>query len=287
MRILLFLKQCFTKRCLLLITICSLIALPPSVSAKITDNYQFDIVIFSNIQPSTLQAEIWPLLDANILLQNNGIELSVPPFDPETLQGNNPLNNNSSTDKPSTIQLVAPEDYLIGKDTLNSLQQANHQILLHTSWISPTNKLVSGLRIHLLGGNIYPDQQNTTPLPANSTSTNDPTNNDSSQAIHQIEGQIKLNLNRYFNFNINLVMTEPTAKLQRIDANFNQDNTRGTWSYFQLTQQRRMRSRELNYIDHPLYGMLILIKPNYGITSNPFAARRHIRTSRSHTRQPR
>ena len=176
-------------------------------------------------------------------------------------KGNNPLNNNSSTDKPSTIQLVAPEDYLIGKDTLNSLQQANHQILLHTSWISPTNKLVSGLRIHLLGGNIYPDQQNTTPLPANSTSTNDPTNNDSSQAIHQIEGQIKLNLNRYFNFNINLVMTEPTAKLQRIDANFNQDNTRGTWSYFQLTQQRRMRSRELNYIDHPLYGMLILIKP--------------------------
>ena len=75
----------------------------------------------------------------------------------------------------------------------------------------------------------------------------------------KIDGTITINKGRYFNIKTNLILTEPTNYLDSIEhGNYAQDNE---FQSFQMLQTRRMRSNELNYLDHPLFGMLIKIMP--------------------------
>lgn len=60
----------------------------------------------------------------------------------------------------------------------------------------------------------------------------------------QVSGTLALNLQRYFDAHFNLQFYNPT------------NNTS-----YKVNQIQRMKSNELNYIDHPLYGILIKIVP--------------------------
>lgn len=74
-----------------------------------------------------------------------------------------------------------------------------------------------------------------------------------------LSGAMQITLAHYFDVHTNLILSEQTSTLAKI-ANtpyFSQ------WSQptfrFQLLQDRRMRSDELNYLEHPLIGVLIKI----------------------------
>ncbi|HLB57132.1 MAG TPA: CsiV family protein [Coxiellaceae bacterium] len=77
----------------------------------------------------------------------------------------------------------------------------------------------------------------------------------------KLNGAIAITLGHYFDVNANLLLTEPTNLLQKLDTN----NYFSKWDQsnftFQLLQHRRMRSDELNYFEHPVFGMLIKILP--------------------------
>ena len=59
---------------------------------------------------------------------------------------------------------------------------------------------------------------------------------------NNVEGIIRVSVQRYLNVALNLVFKNNS-------------------NYFYLSQNRRMRSNELNYVDFPLYGVLIKIVP--------------------------
>ncbi len=70
-----------------------------------------------------------------------------------------------------------------------------------------------------------------------------------------------MTLGHYFDVHTDLLLTEPTALLQKMD-------TRGFFTHwnqstyaFHFLQNRRMRSRELNYLGSPLMGVLIKMNP--------------------------
>lgn len=75
----------------------------------------------------------------------------------------------------------------------------------------------------------------------------------------ELSGVMQITLNHYFNVHTNLILSEPTSTLAKIanNAYFSQW-TQPTFR-FQLMQDRRMRSDELNYLEHPLIGVLIKI----------------------------
>ena len=78
----------------------------------------------------------------------------------------------------------------------------------------------------------------------------------------KIYGTITINRDRYFNISTNLILTEPAAYLDDIaPGNYTDNITDNYYKSFQMLQNRRMRSKELNYLDHPLFGMLIKIIP--------------------------
>jgi len=75
----------------------------------------------------------------------------------------------------------------------------------------------------------------------------------------KIDGTITINRDRYFDIKTNLILTEPISYLNTISPGNYSDTPNNEFTSFQMKQTRRMRSNELNYIDQPLFGMLIKI----------------------------
>ena len=113
-------------------------------------------------------------------------------------------------------------------------QSPNYQILLHEAWLEQV-----------------PDKQSATPILIS--------NEDSAEPI-KVNGMMTLYLNRYFNSFFNLTFDVPSTVTGLMDAS-SFANAQGMDLLFKLLQSRRMRSNELNYIDHPLFGILLEVFP--------------------------
>lgn len=74
-----------------------------------------------------------------------------------------------------------------------------------------------------------------------------------------LKGNMSITLDHYFNVHTDLLLTEPTAFLQKLGINNYFKNWDQSAFSFQFSQDRRMRSNELNYLGHPLIGVLIKI----------------------------
>ncbi|KPJ67639.1 MAG: hypothetical protein AMJ43_03050 [Coxiella sp. DG_40] len=92
-----------------------------------------------------------------------------------------------------------------------------------------------------------------------------PVTQQAEQPIHilgdKIDGTITINKDRYFDIKTNLILTEPISYLNSIGPGNYINIANNEFTSFQMKQTRRLKSNELNYIDHPLFGMLIEIVP--------------------------
>jgi len=69
-----------------------------------------------------------------------------------------------------------------------------------------------------------------------------------------VKGSIKLIMSRYLHFNVNLQYIRPQSSQ-------NGDVTEIKDIVLPIVNERRMRSREVHYIDHPLVGVVVLATP--------------------------
>lgn len=74
-----------------------------------------------------------------------------------------------------------------------------------------------------------------------------------------LRGLLTIELGHFFNIRANLLLTQPINALQKIATNGYFNTLAQPDFYFQMTQNRRMRSNELNYLSSPLMGVLIKI----------------------------
>lgn len=90
-------------------------------------------------------------------------------------------------------------------------------------------------------------------------------NNDSSITIpvktNELTGNITVTLGHYFDVRTDLLLTEPTDLLRKMDQRGYFSQWERPTFQFHFLQNRRMRSRELNYLGSPLIGVLIKMKP--------------------------
>lgn len=68
-----------------------------------------------------------------------------------------------------------------------------------------------------------------------------------------VQGTVKVSLARYLHVELDLVYSRP--------GNDAIDTPNAGPAGYRLVSERRMRSGELHYIDHPLFGVLVLIEP--------------------------
>lgn len=220
---------------LLLLMSKTLFALPSN-----TPLYQVNLIVFTTINQKALQSEHWP----NVLIQPN-LENALDLIYPDKTKSFNPNSNSVYTYLPYRLRTLH-------RDAIFLKRNKNYRVIKNIAWIQPMTTLKHAKWVHVFGGRIY-DQQG-------KILTNSTTDNLIEPAYWEINGKIKIGLDRYFTIRSKMFLTLP----QMLD----QDKTKTNTIYqqiplqsFSLIQEQRTKSKELNYFDHPLFGLLISITP--------------------------
>lgn len=127
------------------------------------------------------------------------------------------------------IEQLTPQAFTMNKEQRILSNQPNYQVLLHTAW----------------------KQQVYEPRDAQALQI---ANNEQG-----LDGTVTVSVRRYLRVNFNLYFAMPADQLSAVVGNEYSNATQDGFAYFHLVQSRRMRSNEINYIGHPLYGVLIKI----------------------------
>lgn len=111
----------------------------------------------------------------------------------------------------------------------------NYKILLHTAWYESLAQLDKSTTIQLNGGDRY------------------------TNGLSEMNGHVTVRMNHYFDVNFNLTFAIPNAVLEKLTQDKKYLNQ--PFVFIPLKESRRTKSKELNYVDHPLYGVLFKITP--------------------------
>lgn len=121
-------------------------------------------------------------------------------------------------------QILPPSQWRL-KNIQQVLLNNHNPVILHIAWQENSDGMKAKRLFHLTGGETYANE------------------------LMQMNGILALKLQRYFDITFFLQFLMPIDPTNKALARYN------------LIQKLRMRSNELNYIDHPLYGIFIEIFP--------------------------
>jgi len=197
--------------------------------------YQVEVIVFEHITPQSLASEAWPtdLQEPNL---SDAIQLQAV-----------------QNDNLQAYELLPKKDFQLNSEVRRLTNNPNYKVLTHIAWVQPVSAPRFAKPVQIKGGAIYaPDGQMVLPVPGEMGDA------DYSGDYWQLNGTITISVMKYLQIKTNLLLTEHGYKIPQ------QTNAQGETASlisFPMQQIRRTKSRELNYFDHPLYGMLIEITP--------------------------
>ena len=77
--------------------------------------------------------------------------------------------------------------------------------------------------------------------------------------VPEVTGSTTIGLNRYFNVRLNFMLNVPKNLIKSIAKDNATSKLPGNFYQFHIDEVRRIRSGELNYFDHPLFGVIFEI----------------------------
>lgn len=248
--------------------------------AEVIPRYDVEIVIFKNIKAPR---------DKEFVLPVSSPGKRDPVFD---------IASEESVVAASEIgyELLTPDDYRLMEVVTRLTESPRYQLLLHAAWRQPGLELEQVMPVWIKGGRIYGreytsiddsieifddraaqeaaaggeaktfefDQQT---LESQELQLHEQQDRPRHDGLYELEGTITIALSRYLHTYTDLVLRRPklsddtpdnVAEQAYIQANL--ADTRILNNHL-MREHRRMRSKNLHYIDNPEFGLLILITP--------------------------
>lgn len=144
-------------------------------------------------------------------------------------------------------------------DRLN--RSPRYQVIMHLIWRQsmPTRETAKPLHIH--GGTDFSGQFLVKGDGVNVPRTNDESNQlQMPLSLEQVDGTVTFFVGRYLHILTDLVYRQPTV-LKAENTENSQVRESNVLLDYTVRNNRKMRSEELHYIDHPLLGILVKITP--------------------------
>ncbi len=231
------------KRIISLFPLIPLLLLPLLADAKEEPRwYQVEVIIFSQNSPDYHQSEIWPL---DFKLPN--LEKSR-----ELIKYKKP----ATSQLPAAFSLAAPKSLQL-RDTASRIKRAKDvELMLHLAWVQPGLDEKQAVPVHIYEG-MFSAQEGELP---------------------KLDGTLRLTLSRYLHLESDLIWREPlppgmpvaqsltsgtTSQLASATAEELLETTAKTagpnYQVFRMQQSSRMRSSELHYQDHPVFGIIAVV----------------------------
>ncbi len=225
----------YHKLCVILVAL-ALASSINTASAAPAKWYKVEMLVFSHLTPAALKEEQWPFVKSQNFAKRKLIHL-----------------NYGARNTLRAYRLLPRAKFTLNKAAYKIKNTPGYQVLMHIAWIQPIMNSRFKIPIHIYGGNAYNSNGSTTSFSSNEGT---PYYN---QSNWQLDGTVNISVMRYFNVQFNLLFKEPLAELNALATNnYFRDLNTGLVN-FRLLQTRRTRSKELNYIDFPLYGILFKI----------------------------
>lgn len=228
--------------------------------AESTPWYQIEVLVFDYHQPPATGAEHWPVFEQGIIdtLLQDGIQLTAPlapGLDPELQPADRGFR-----------QLNA-DDMLLHTRAQKLRNSRNYRVVLHTAWRQPVRGRESALPVVL-------DNMPELAMPADSGIAKPefqmpPAYSQAAagaeSAVPQepaephVRGLLSVGLSRYLHVDVDLYYRNPD--IQPASVEWSSDPNKQYADTYQLHENRRMRSKEMHFLDHPYFGVLIYIVP--------------------------
>lgn len=227
------------------------------------DWYRVEALIFARTRPIT--EEFWRLEPEPELVPN--------PIRPAFREDAEPVLPEEADD----IDRVAADQYAwralekderLLKDMAERMEdRGGYRILFHQSWHQPVRERNRAFPVRVQGGELLaspsslsfapdedaePEQAPADDRPEPAPTPEEPAEESESLVLDsflvpEMRGDLRLHLSRYLHVEPNLWFTDEAQNGERF--------------HVQISQHRRMRSEELHYIDHPLFGLLLYLEP--------------------------
>jgi len=231
-----------TTRILLALLFCSVVILP--VTASAARSYRVDLVVFT--QPQTADTEQWkdappPLPPA----------LMTRAISPEELMNDVDL-------AAVTGQTEETEEKEVNfADVLARLRKdPRRKVLLATSWVQIVDAPDASPILRITS---EPGTAATPPMQPAATGPYAMETPSLTPLPPLLDGFVRFYLSGIYTLELDIRYTPEVPFLEREDPDEPQYTT------YRIHEKRRMKSDELNYYDHPKFGVLLLVNPAVGI----------------------
>ena len=235
-----------------------------SVAAENVRYYDFEIIIFESLNEEARNSEAW----------KNNFTIEVP----ETLvrlgkpyPGPMPKEYNPR----HTFKRLPKKSYRLIEEAKLLKENDQYRVLMHTAWRQPG--MTAETTLPILLHKEYIVTQKAPEVPAETDpdmpSVNLPvptTAVTGTQSKAILDGYLKIVLSRYLHANFNLTYKTGLPLKPESSAIVDRDDYDGGKSAepvvitYQLQQTRKMRSKEVHYIDHPVIGIVMIAWPYKG-----------------------
>lgn len=190
--------------------------------AEETRWYDVEVIIFSHNSQKYRDSELWP------------VDYELPQAEKaQTLRHARP-----GSSKPVAFSRLDAKSLRLTAEARRIDSASDMDVLLHLGWRQPGLAENKAVAVQIDG-----------------------------ESSQRLSGTLKLVLSRYLHINTDLIYREPRTEQETAAGLFSSsDNPNGLsfeprYQAYRMKQSRRMRSRELHYLDHPLFGMAILVTP--------------------------
>lgn len=219
-----------SPRWLLLVVFC-LSGVLPAYAADQDQWYNVELIVFAQLHPNAGN-ELWP---AN-------------PGSPD-LTGAQEI---PTTAVPNAqLQPLPPDQFAMQAEEQKLAKDGNYEILLHTGWRQLGVPREKGIPVHIHTA------APTTPDTA-ATASAAPT----ALPPPRLDGVVELTVLRYLHLDVDLLFRgQPVAAADSIGDFFGVAPTKPEIPIYRLQESRRMRSGELHYFDHPMFGVIAMVTP--------------------------
>ncbi len=272
------------KKTLILLTL----LLPLTLPAQEVRYYDVEVILFENLDPAARQSEIWPE-SVELVPDDRTIEIGQPwpgPFPDEY-------------EPRLSFKPLPAGAYQLNEQARKIDESPTRRVLLHTAWRQPGMPQDTALKVHLQRHIPAGPEPMAEPEMATEGESSPASISGIPPEEGDLEGLIQVMLARYLHVKANIVfrpkLPEPATLPEDVPEGFQplpaatydtmeSPEIRGATGesgefgdaeepvvaeqrpvVYHLNQiRRRMRSRELHYLDHPVIGMLIRITPYEG-----------------------
>ncbi len=219
----------------------TLALLHTTVAGAGTIPYKVEVLLFTNNDTEAFYAEKWPLKT-----EQPELDKAIPVFDGESRNGFRALSESSMTLK-QVKQLLENSD--------------RFEVIEHIVWRQPGLSEKNAVSVVVHGGKDfsaeYPQRMESTwEVDEDGSVVEVP----GPKRLDQLDGTIKVVLSRYLHVYTDLVLRKPVV-FERLNEETQAVTRTPVLFDVSVREHRRMRSRELHYIDHPMLGMLVQITP--------------------------